>query len=88
MDRRENCSKSKLEQETITIHLLCIPEDSSGEFWNGKEEGVDLALTASCLSAMCLFSGDFLPRFVYNILASIPTPISIWRLFSLVPRES
>ena len=89
MDRRGSCSRSKLEQETITTHLLYIPGDSSGEFWNGKVEGVIANSNSFCyLPALCLLSGGFPPTFVFVTLLSIHTPTGIWRLLSLVPKES
>lgn len=88
MNRRGNCSRSKLEQETITTHLLHIPEDSSGEFWNGKEEAVVASSNSFSVYLPCVCYQRFSSSICLHHSVSIPTPIGIWRLFSLVPRES
>lgn len=91
MDGRGNCSRSKLEQETITTHLLYIPGDSLGEFWNGKVEGVIAnSNNFCCLPAVSvpLLAGGFPAAFVFVTLLSIHTPTGIRRLFSLVLKES
>lgn len=68
MERRGNCSRRKLEPETIPAHSLHITRGSSVEFWDGKEEGVVAnSIRFCCLPAMCLLSG---------FLLALPAPLS------------
>lgn len=63
----------------LTTYLLLIPGDSSGEFWNGKKEGVVANSTSfCCLPARWLLSGGFPPSFSCITLLSAPTPTGTW----------